>query len=83
MPKLWALKDFTGSVYKLHKIRNSPSPLQKYLVKHVLYCFSLTGQATKARQHEWQQAVEGMHLVPSGVSGWGRRKQEVDMVGHK
>lgn len=37
-------------IYKLHKITNSPSPQQKYLVKHALYCFSLTGQAAKARQ---------------------------------
>lgn len=79
MPKLWALKDFTSSIYKLHKITNSPSPLQKYLVKHVLYCFSLTGQAAKARQHQ----VERVHLVLSRVSGWERRKQELDMVNCK
>lgn len=79
MPKLWALKDFTSSIYKLHKITNSPSPLQKYLVKHVLYCFSLTGQAAKAKEHQ----VERVHLVPSRVSVWEMKKQELDMINSK
>jgi len=73
MPKLWALKDFTSSVYKLHKITNSPSPLQNYLVKHVLYCFSLMGQAAKARQHlssskQWRESIwcQAESLAASG-----------------
>lgn len=49
-------------IYKLHKITNSPSPQQKYLVKRVLHCFSLTGQAAKARQRlsgsrQWRDHV--------------------------
>lgn len=67
MAKLWALKDFTSSVYKLHKITNSPSPLQKYLVKHVLYCFSLTSQAAS----EWQKAAESVWYPVESVAKRG------------
>lgn len=57
MPKLWALKDFTSSIYKLHKITNSPSPLQKYLVKYVLYCFSLTVRLQKQGSIKWRECI--------------------------
>lgn len=62
-------------IYKLHKITNSPSPQQKYLVKRVLYCFSLTGQAAKARQRlsgsrQWRDRVWCRAEQKAGPWAW-------------
>lgn len=87
MPKLWALKDFTSSFYKLHKITDSPSPVQKHLVKHVLYCFSLTGQAAKARQYEsgskqWSEHIWywAESLAGEEKAGGGYGQQQIKII---